>query len=127
MTKGENAITTTSDTSVNLEEVVPCSHEEADMRIFVHARHAAIEGYKSLMIAANDTDIVVIAISLMPSLAATGLEKMWVAFGKGEHRRWIPIHELVSAIGPEKTTGILFFHAFTGCDLVSSFNGKGKR
>ena len=49
MTKGEDAITTISDTSVNLEEVVPCSHEEADTRIFVHARHAAIEGYKSLM------------------------------------------------------------------------------
>ena len=125
MTKGVNAIITTSDTSVNLEEVAPCSHEEADTRIFVHARHAAIEGYKSLMIEANDMDIVVIAISLMPSLAATGLEKMWVAFGKGEHRRWIPIHEPVSAIGPEKTSGMLFFHAFTGCD-VSSFNGKGK-
>ena len=117
MTKGENAITTTSDTSVNLEGVAPCSHEEADTRILVHARHAAIEGYKSLMIEAN-TDFVVIAISLMPSLAATGLEKMWVAFGKGEHRRWIPIHELVSVIGPEKTNGMLFFHALTGCDVV---------
>ena len=79
------------------------------------------------MIEANDMDIVVIAISLMLSFAATGLKKMWVAVGKGEHRRWIPIHELVSAIGPEKTTGMLFFHAFTGCDVVSSFNGKGKK
>ena len=105
MTKGVNAIITTSDTSVNLEEGAPCSHEEADTRIFVHARHATIEGYKSEMIEANDTDIVVIAISLMPSLAATGLEKMWVAFGKGEHRRLIPIHEPVSAIGPEKRMG----------------------
>ena len=128
MTKGENAITTTSDTSVNLEEVAPCTHEEADTRIFVHVRYAATEGYKSLMmIEANDTDIVVIAISLKPSLAATGLEKMWVAFGKGKQRRWIPIHDLVSAIGPEKTSGMLFFHAFTGCDFVSSFNGKGKK
>ena len=79
------------------------------------------------MIEANDMDIVVIAISLMPSLAATGLEKMWAAFGKGEHRRWIPIHELVSGIGPETTSGKLFFRAFTGCDVISSFNGKGKK
>ena len=100
MTKEENAITTTSNTSVNLDEMAPCTHEEADTRIFVHARHAATEGYKSLMVEANDTDIVVIAISRMPCLAAIGLEKMCVAFGKGEHRRWIPIHELVSAIGP---------------------------
>ena len=79
------------------------------------------------MIKANDTDIVVIAIVLMPSLVATSLENMWVAFGTGDHRRWIPIHELVSAIGPEEMRGMLFFYAFMGCDVVSSFSGKEKK
>ena len=51
---------------------------------------------------------------------------MWVTFGKGEKTRWIPIHEVVSAIGLEKTNGILFYHAFSGCDIVSSFHGKIK-
>ena len=37
----------------------------------------------------------------------------------------ITIH--VSAIGPEKTSGILYFHAFTGCNVVSAFHGKGKK
>ena len=41
--------------------------------------------------------------------------------------KWIPIHDIVSAIGPEKTSGILYFHAFTGCDVVSAFHGKGKK
>lgn len=27
----------------------------------------------------------------------------------------------------QKTKGILFFHAFTGCDVVSGFRGKGKK
>lgn len=126
-TKEETAVTSASYTSVSLEELAPCTHEEADTRIFLHAWHAVREGYKSLMIDANDTDIVVIAISLMPCLTAIGLEKMWVVFGKGEHTRWIPIHDVVSAIGPEKTKGMLFFHAFTGCDVVSGFNGKGKK
>ena len=27
----------------------------------------------------------------------------------------------------ERSSGILFFHAFTGCDTVSAFRGKGKR
>ena len=85
MTKGENATTTISNTSVNVEEVALYIHEEADTRMFVQARHAATGGYKSLIIAANETDIVVIAICLMLSLAATGLEKMWVTFDKGEH------------------------------------------
>lgn len=79
------------------------------------------------MIDANDTDIVVIAISIMTSLTAIGLEKMWVRFGKGEHTRWIPIHDLVTNLGFEKSKGMLFFHAFTGCDVVSGFHGKGKK
>ena len=48
--------------------------------------------------------------------------KMLVAFGKGGKTRWITIHEVVSAIGSEKTRDILFFHAFSGCDIVSSFH-----
>ena len=62
----------------------------------------------------------------MPSLMQLGLEEMWVTFGKGDKTRWIPIHEAVSVIGPEKTRGILFFHAFSGCDVVSAFHGKSK-
>ena len=73
------------------------------------------------MIDANYTDIVIIATLVI------GLEKMWVTFGKDEKTRWIPIHKVVSAIGPEKAHGILFFHAFTGCDIISPFHGKSKK
>ena len=53
---------------------------------------------------------------------------------KGSHLIWIPIHDIVTTIGPEKTNGILFFHAFSGCvfnafivcDIVSAFRGKAK-
>ena len=30
-------------------------------------------------------------------------------------------------MGQEKIEGILFFHAFSGCDVVSAFNDKGKK
>jgi len=52
---------------------------------------------------------------------------MWVTFGKREKTRLIPIHEVVLAIGPEKTRGILFYHAFTFCDVVCAFHGKTKK
>ena len=32
---------------------------------------------------------------------------------------------MVSSIWPEKVGGILLFHAFTGCDVVSGFRGRG--
>jgi hypothetical protein len=41
--------------------------------------------------------------------------------------KWIPIHDISPSIGPEKSKGLLFVHAFTGCDVVSAFRGKGKR
>ena len=74
----------------------------------------------------NDTDVVVIAVSTMPSLQELGLGKLRIAFGQGVSARWTPVHDVVSSIGPEKVGGILFFHAFTGCDVVSGFRGKGK-
>ena len=127
VTREENALPSSSHPSAKVDELAPCTHEEADTRIFLHAWNAARNGHKSLLIEANDTDIVVIALSHMSTFAAMGLEKMWVAFGKGQRTRWIPIHDLASSLGPEKTKGILFFHAFSGCDVVSGFNGKGKK
>jgi hypothetical protein len=31
------------------------------------------------------------------------------------------------SIGLEKSICLLFFHAFTGCDVVSAFHGKGEK
>ena len=65
-----------NDNQKSLEAVSPCLHEEADTRIFVHARDAAIEGSKALVIKANDTDIVVIAVSVLPQLQDIGVETL---------------------------------------------------
>ena len=100
--------------------------EEADTRIFVHARDATQDGCKSL-IKANDTDVVIIAVSVLPSLQQLGVQSMWIDFGQGANAQWIPVHELLSAIGPEKANEILYFHAFTGCDVMSAFHRKGKK
>jgi len=114
VTKGEDAI---SNTRKSLDAVSPCCHEEADSRIFVHARDATTDGSKSIIIKANDMDVLVIAISVLLSLQELGLEKMWIAFGQGDKMRWIPVHEVVSAIGLEKAGGIPYFHEFCMADL----------
>lgn len=41
--------------------------------------------------------------------------------------RYIPIHLIVAELGEEKAAVLPLFHSFTGCDTVSSFNGKGKK
>lgn len=123
VTKEEDAI---SNHAINLTGVAPCSHEESDTRLFVHARDATEAGSKVIMVKANDTDVLVIAVSVMPALKELGLQQLWLAFGQGQSLRWIPVHELCCSLA-EKCRGILFFHAFTGCDIVSAFRGKGKR
>lgn len=36
------------------------------------------------------------------------------------------VHNIVNALGPEKSRALHVFHAFTGCDQTSAFGGRGK-
>lgn len=51
---------------------------------------------------------------------------MWIAFGIGPNLRYLAVNEIVSRLGPERATSLPVFDAFTGCDTVSCFSGKGK-
>ena len=125
ITRGPHALS--NHIEVNLAEISPCNHEEADTRIFLHVKDAVASGFKTVMIKANDTDVLVIAVAIFPHLQESGLQELWLAFGQGRTLKWFPVHELITSLTPEKTKGILFFHAFTGCDTVSAFRGKGKK
>ena len=45
--------------------MAPCNHEEADTRIFVHAKHASVNGMKKILIRTVDTDAVVLAVAFL--------------------------------------------------------------
>ncbi|XP_034030967.1 uncharacterized protein LOC117514556 [Thalassophryne amazonica] len=124
VTKGKEAL---SNKPISLESLSPCNHEEADTRIFTHALDAAKQKAKSVLVKASDTDILVVAVSNFATLQDVGLEMLWIEFGHGHSIRWLPVHDTVLNLGPEKSNGMLFFHAFTGCDVVSSFHGKSKK
>ena len=97
----------------DLDNVVPCSQKEADTRIFFHAPERTV-----------DTDIVILAISMFNEI---NLEELWLAFGTGSNFRYIPIREVVVNMDPRICATLPIFHAFTGCDTVSSFCGRGKK
>ena len=50
-----------------------------------------------------------------------------MAFGIGNHYILLPAHTICAAIGLDKCLALPTFHAFTGCDTVSCFSGRGKR
>ena len=56
-TKGENVV---SNMAINMEVLSPCTHKEADTRLFIHAKDAVSEGCKNVIIKSTDTDVVVI-------------------------------------------------------------------
>ena len=67
---------------------MPCNHEEADTQIFLHVRNAvATGGHKQVKIKANDTDVLVIAVSMFRMLCELGMEKLWDSFGQGGYHR----------------------------------------
>lgn len=112
-----------SNRALDTEFVSPCNHEETDTRMFLHAKHAALGGSRSINIVSSDTDVVVIGVAVLEDL---NVDALWVTFGKGKDLQWIPIHDIVRSLGP-RSKALPFFHAFTGCDTMSAFVGKGKK
>ena len=85
------------------------------------------KGRKSIIVKANDTDVLVIGLSMFPTMQSMGLQQLWLIFGQGQSLRWIVIHNLYNYVGQEKAKGMLLFRAFTGFDVVSAFGNKGKK
>ncbi len=106
--------------------LAPCSHEEADSRIMLHVADQVGQGYTKISVRTVDTDIVILSVAtarkLMPELS-----ELWVAFGTAKSFRYLPTHDICNALGPRRSLALPLFHAFTGCDTVSAFAGKGKQ
>ena len=47
----------------NTTNLAPCTHEEADTRMTLHAANAVQEGYRKIVLRTVDTDVLVLAIA----------------------------------------------------------------
>ena len=95
----------------------PCSHEVLDTRVMLHAAIASSQGYKRILIVANDTDIIVLGISLF---AQIGAEKLRVSFGAGKSLgTFLSITSAIPCLLPKHSSPRL--HALTGCDNITFF------
>ena len=105
--------------------ISPCNHEEADTRVFLHVNDMSLQGYTKIIVRTVDTDVLVIAVSVFARLQGQ-LEELWIDFGTGKHRRFVPIHIVFGNLGQSKALALPFFHAFTGCDQVSYLSQVSK-
>ena len=97
------------------------TQEEADTRILLHAKHVP-DDYSSIIIAAEDTDIFLLCLAFQNKID----HPLYIRCGSATRLRYTDVRKVVAAIGQDVCDALLGFHAFTGCDTVSSFNGRGK-
>ena len=106
------------------DEIEPCTHEEADTRMLLHVNDIDKKGLKKIILMTVDTDVVIIALQVFYSL---DVDELWIEFGVGKNRHWIPIHRCAFNLGEERCRALPFWFCFIGCDSVSQFAGRGKK
>ena len=80
--------------------LAPCTHEEGDTRMFLHVTDAVQCGFTRIIVRTVDTDVLVLAVSLVQQLQEQASEdiELWVAFGSGTHLRYLAAHEIAEAL-----------------------------
>ena len=94
-------------------------HEETDMRLLLYA-HLAPSDHAQVTVQSPDTDVVVICVHMYSTIMCP---KLWFRAGV---RRYIPINDIVSAIGPYLCKILPALYALTGCDSTCALSGIGK-
>ena len=96
-------------------------HEEADTLVLLHGKHAS-SSFPSVIIKTPDTDIFFLCLAHQHQFSAD----LHVSAGTGNASRLLSVRPVAEKCGPAVSSAFLSLHAFTGCDSVSSFKGKGK-
>ena len=128
----ENKYYEISRNGMNIVSELEPSQEEADTRMMLHAKHAKDHGYCNIIIKTPHTDVFVICLSLISQINTS------IIFNTGtrDKTRMIHLNEVKENLSKRFTTdmfdidqfssALLGVCAYTGCDTVSAFSGKGE-
>ena len=108
------------DTQVSVR---PCEAEEADQRLVRHTLNLINNGYKNILVRTIDTDVLVLLLSYIGQVELNDIEIHAYLINSD---RYYNIKQIIRELGSDICLALPFFYAFTGCDTVSSFYGKGK-
>ena len=96
--------------------------EEADGRLRLHASHADEEGYSSVVICSEDTDVFIMSIAFAEEIPTS----LYIKCGTRNRTKVIDINRVANTFGQDVCKALIGMHAYTGCDSVSAFPGRGK-
>ena len=61
----------------------------------------------------------------MQYFTSVGLKELWIRFGTGQNKRFIPVHKLSYKLGPHMCSNLFQAHILTGSDTTSKIGTKG--
>ncbi len=99
------------------------TQQEADTRIILHTLYSVQnEGVDRVVIHANDTDVIAMCL-YYGATHLSDLAELWV---RTAQNAYLPIHEMVVALGPSQCCAMPFVHSLSGRDTTSYpyFTGK---
>ena len=106
-------------------EVIPelkSDEEEADGRLLLHAAHAINSNISSIVVVSEDTDVFLLMLAHATKMDGCLYQKLGT-----RNRSWyIDITKVATSLGHNSCSALIGLHAFTGCDTVSAFAGRGK-
>ncbi|CAM1307414.1 Uncharacterised protein r2_g1730 [Pycnogonum litorale] len=122
----ENLVTVTRSSVMKNSEVHVCTgvstQEEADTIMLLHAVEVAIAGL-DVHIYSQDTDVLLLALRRVPLLGT----KPSMIMGTSEHRRKVMLKPIYDALGADKASALINWHALTGCDTTGHIQGTSKK
>ncbi|KAJ8387962.1 hypothetical protein AAFF_G00147530 [Aldrovandia affinis] len=98
------------------------NQEEADTRIILNAAHAAEEGYSAVVVTADDTDVLLLCLAFSADISCPLFQNC----GTKNRVRYLDITKLCQALGDCVCNAVIGMYAYTGCDTLSAFTGRGK-
>ncbi len=97
------------------------THEEADIRLVLHAIYCQFD---TVVVSSRDTDVLLLLVSHFPHMQCRHL---WLMSSMSKKRRYIPIKDVFDNLPKGSTESLLPFHALTGCDTTSYIANHTKR
>ena len=85
-------------------------------------KHASENGFKTVIVVSEDTDVFILCAAFAKKINASIFQKK----GTKNRVQYININRVVETLGDSLAQTLIGFHAFTGCDSVIAFAGRGK-
>ena len=120
-----NTILSNDTTQLADAEINKCDAEEADQKLVRLMIQCVRANYKLITIRTVDTDVLLLTMSNRHHAGNFGCY-VQVMFVTGNTTKMYDINAIAMQLVEDVCKGIPFFHAFSGCDSVSSFFNVGK-